>query len=258
VHVLSFLTRPRPHPRARVDDSALGSLSQAAVAVDAGPRKSARLSKPIERFAETEHSGANMDSRLGARHERVYETSRAELELGIAALLQRQEEMVGELRSLSDQADALVERLPENERKAAIFLQQALVELIDDDSDTESDDGSDADGEAACSECEPLSVLRLKDINFESSPRRTLRPAVAPPAVGIQTTLPAAAGRAADGTAGRAGARGRGGGGRGRGARGRGSSCGGGRGGGEPVRQELSWLGVDTHNLIMACVRDEN
>jgi uncharacterized membrane protein YgcG len=102
------------------------------------------------------------------------------------------------------------------------------------------------------------SMLRLKDINFESSPRRTLRPAVAPPAVGIQTTLPAAAGRAADGTAGRAGARGRGGGGRGRGARGRGSSCGGGRGGGEPVRQELSWLGVDTHNLIMACVRDEN
>jgi hypothetical protein len=168
VHVLSFLTRPRPHPRARVDDSALGSLSQAAVAVDAGPRKSARLSKPIERFAETEHSGANMDSRLGARHERVYETSRAELELGIAALLQRQEEMVGELRSLSDQADALVERLPENERKAAIFLQQALVELIDDDSDTESDDGSDADGEAACSECEPLSEDEREQAAAES------------------------------------------------------------------------------------------
>ena len=62
------------------------------------------------------------------------------------------------------------------------------------------------------------SMLRLKDIKFESQPRRQLRPAPAGACVG---------GR--------------------------------GRGGGseQQARQELSWLGADSHNLIMACVRDD-
>ena len=94
------------------------------------------------------------------------------------------------------------------------------------------------------------SMLRLKDIKFESVPRRMLRSAPRLP--------PAAAAPLPDRGLGQRG-RGRGrGGGRGRGAQGRSSALSGGRGGGaarQEVRQELSWLGADTHNLIMACVR---
>ena len=87
-------------------------------------------------------------------------------------------------------------------------------------------------------------MLWLKDIAFEETPRRNLRPAAV------------AAGPAA---AGRGRGRGRGGasGGRGSDGNGRGAN-GGARGSGQPPthRQELSWLGVDMHNLILGCVRE--
>ena len=85
-------------------------------------------------------------------------------------------------------------------------------------------------------------MLRLKDIAFEETPRRNLRPAAA---------AATAAGR------GRGRGRGGAGGGRGSGGNGRGAN-GGGRGRGQPPthRQELSWLGVDMHNLILGCVRE--
>lgn len=99
------------------------------------------------------------------------------------------------------------------------------------------------------------SMLRLKDIKFESQPRRALRPAPrAPPPPPAAPPPPPAAPPAA---AGRGRGRGRG---RARGAQGRGSALSGGRGGGaarQMIRHELSWLGADTHNLIMACVRAE-
>ena len=62
-------------------------------------------------------------------------------------------------------------------------------------------------------------MLRLKDIKFESEPRRQLRPTPAP-------QVAATAKKQADAPK-------------------------------KQVRQELSWLGADCHNLIMACVRTD-
>jgi hypothetical protein len=99
-------------------------------------------------------------------------------------------------------------------------------------------------------------MLRLKGIKYESEPRRALRPTPAPRAAAV----PAAAPPVSEQRGGRGHARG---GGRGAGA-GRGGSGGGGRGRGsnsdakKQVRQELSWLSADSHNLIMACVREDS
>ena len=102
-------------------------------------------------------------------HVAVQELSRQELEIAAATLMRKQEEMVAELHHLVAQSDALIEDLPADERVAAIGrsvaigLQQALVELIHDESDTESDDGdeeSDAARAPEYPECDPASVER--------------------------------------------------------------------------------------------------
>ena len=114
------------------------------------------------------------------------------------------------------------------------------------------------------------SMVRLEGIKFESEPRRALRAGAAPTA-GTYNEGAARGGRAGGGAgAGQA----RGGGGRGsgigeggrgrasgRGRAGRGGAAQGGRGSGaaggtvDGTRQEISYLGLDTHNLILGCVR---
>ena len=114
-----------------------------------------RVVKEPELFATTGHSGCNMDSRLGGRHEKVYEYSRQELDdvvfpremEAIAAQreLELHERWVAELCSLAAQADEMIGARPEREQSAALYLQQALIDLIGDDC---SDDGSEPDSDA--------------------------------------------------------------------------------------------------------------
>jgi len=80
--------------------------------------------------------------RLGSRHKQEYEFTRAEEQeqlaqerLKVEQLLQLREDMVGELRHLTAQAEALATRegLEPGEVDLARYLQQALIELIDDE-----------------------------------------------------------------------------------------------------------------------------
>lgn len=106
------------------------------------------------------------------------------------------------------------------------------------------------------------SMVRLAGVKFESEPKRVLRAGAAPRA-GAYVEGGAARGRAGgrvEGGRAHGGGRARGAaGGRGRGVgggrAGRGGAIEGGRGSGAQTRQELSFLGVDTHNLILGCVR---
>jgi hypothetical protein len=116
------------------------------------PRKSVRVGKQTEHFHHSEYFGSNMDARLGSGHERVYEYSRSQLDQEFNRLedekeqmqqeLQQHADMVVELRALVAQADELIEQFPREQQKAALVMQQAIIELIGDDaSDAGSDEG---------------------------------------------------------------------------------------------------------------------
>ena len=142
----------------------------------AAPRRSQRanLGVPEQQFAATTHSGTNMDSRLGGRHEKVHAKSRAELQQELQQERERQqaeqalqrEAWLHEVGTLVDQCEAIVREMPPEHAMAVRALQEAIMDLM---ADGESDGGSDDDEQEdpECEQCEPTEQEQMASSFFQ-------------------------------------------------------------------------------------------
>ena len=168
-----------------------------------------RARKEPGRFSGTGHSTSGADKRLGHRHEKVYEYSRPQLdgeferledlhEERVIELMRQQAAFVAELRLLTETSDAMIEKLPAPEQRAALFLQHALIELIADDTSDHDDNASSTsnddayeDATASCRTCDVEEPIDSEDEREQASAASAPpRPPLVRPSPPPQLSLP--------------------------------------------------------------------